>query len=324
MTTLDKVRGMLMGIFLGDALGVPHEFKCNSKVIYTGNLEYRGFNFTRFQGKKELEIGQVSDDSEMSLTLLRSIIKDNGYIKDNVIKSYMTWCNSENLHMLGTNTRYLFKNIKTLKGYQNRMKKILLLPEDQISQSNGSLMRVAPLALLKDDLCIIEDCNITNPNKVNRDCSLIYVKSLRMALQGVDNVTIFENAKNIAITDEVKFVLKQVENKEYRDMSYITGKGHVLHAIYCTFMIISYDNFSEAMAWIINQKGCDTDTLAAISGAMLGAVLGFTHLKSEPQTDKNIHILLNVDTKNGPTPRENQYQPFDFYTLSESAYNLSL
>jgi len=75
---------------------------------------------------------------------------------------------------------------------------ILLLSEDQISQSNGSLMRVYPLALLKDDI--------------------------------------------------------------------IDKKGWVLHSIYCAFMVLKFYNFSEAMAWIINQRGCDSDTLAVISG----------------------------------------------------------
>lgn len=320
--SLDKVRGMFMCVFLGDALGAPHEFRCNASTPYTGKLEFTAFRTSQFQGKKELAVAQVSDDSELTLTLLRTIVNDNNYIKDNIIKSYMIWCNSEGLWAIGKNTRALLKGIKTLKGYQNRINKILLLPEEQISQSNGSLMRVSPLSLLKDDDCIIDDCNITNPNKVNRDCNLVYVKSLRLALQGYNWKHILKNAKNISTTEEVQGVLKQVENREFRDMT--INKGHVLHAIYCTFIVISsFNDFSKAMEWIIkDNKGCDTDTNAAIAGAMLGAILGLEKIKSEPLTNTNIEILLNADTKNGPTKRDDYYQPFDFYELTEQAYKL--
>jgi ADP-ribosylglycohydrolase len=312
-----------MCVFLGDALGAPHEFICNASTPYTGKLEFATFRTSQFQGKQELIVGQVTDDLELTITLLRTIIKDNGYVKDNVIKAYLTWCNSEGLWMIGKNTRALLKGIKTIKGYQNRMNKILALPDDQISQSNGSLMRVSPLALLKDDICFVDDCNITNPSKVNRDCNLVYIKSLRLALEGHNWNHIFNNARKIAETQELKDVLQQVKDRKYRDMT--INKGHVLHSIYCTFIVISsFDNFSKAMEWIIkDNKGCDTDTNAAIAGAMLGAILGFDKIKTEPQTNENIEIMLNADTKNGPTKRDDYYQPFDFYELTEKAFNLT-
>ena len=104
------------------------------------------------------------------------------------------------------------------------------------------------------------------------------------------------------------------------------NKGHVLHAIYCTFIIISsFNDFSKAMNWVINDnKGCDTDTNDAISGAMLGAILGLEKIKSESQTNINIEILLNADTNNGPTKRADYYQPFDFYELTEKAHKLTI
>lgn len=58
--SLDKIRGMFMCMFLGDALGAPHEFRCNSNTPYTGKLEFTAFRTSRFQGKKELVVVQVS------------------------------------------------------------------------------------------------------------------------------------------------------------------------------------------------------------------------------------------------------------------------
>src|SRR5574338_847930 len=124
---LDKVRGMLMGVFLGDALGVPHEFRCNAKTPYTGILEHKGFMISQWQGRKELAVAQVSDDSELSIALLRTLIRDHGYNRDHVIKAYLDWANSGGW-MMGKNTREILKGVTTLKGYQGRIDKILALP----------------------------------------------------------------------------------------------------------------------------------------------------------------------------------------------------
>lgn len=321
--TLDKVRGMFMGAFLGDSLGVPNEFKCNRNVPYTGILEHKGFLVTRFQGKKELEIGQCSDDSEMSLALLRQIIKDRGYNKNNVTLAYMAWANSGGW-MMGRNTRALLQGVTTLKGYQGRMNKVLSMSMSERSQSNGAMMRCSPLALLWDNTCVIDDVNITNPNPVCLDCNLVYISALRLALQGIDASTIFTQIKPLAQTFEVRAVLEQVEKRQSRDIA--EKKGWCLHALWCALITMtSFTNYSEAMHWIItSQPGSDTDTNACIAGALLGAILGFERMQSEPTTNRNIEILLAVDTSKGPTPRPLIYSPNDFYALTEAAHALTL
>lgn len=320
---LDKIRGMFMGAFLGDSLGVPHEFRCNSKTPYTGILEHQGFMISQYQGRKELAVAQVSDDSEATLALLRTLIQDGGYNKDNVTKAYLDWANSGGW-MLGKNTRALLKGVTTLKGYQRRMDKIIALPISERSQSNGAMMRCSPLALLYDNDCVVEDVKITNPNPVCIDCNLIFVNALRLALQGVDGLTVFNTIKPLTQTNEVRAVLDQVERRELRNIG--ENKGWCLNALWCAMMVItSFNNYSEAMRWVItSQKGTDTDTNACISGSLLGAILGFQKLQQEPETDRNIEILLAVDTAAGPTPRPLEYSPHDFYTLTEAAHALTL
>ena len=321
--TLDKVRGMFMGAFLGDAQGSVFEFKCNANTPYTGILEHKAFMISRFQGRKELAIGQVTDDSELSLALLRTLIRDRGYNKDHVIMSYLQWANSGGW-MLGKNTRAILKGITTLKGYSGRINKILALPMSERSQSNGAMMRCSPLALIWDNTSVVEDVNITNPHDVCVDCNLVYIFALRLALIGHDGISIFNQAKEIAQTEEVKAVFSQVQKREYRNI--IEKKGWCLHALWCTMMTItSFNNYSEAMDWIItSQRGSDTDTNACIAGALLGAIMGFAKMQEEPVTAQNIEILLHADTDHGPTPRPAEYSPRDFYTLTEAAYNLTL
>lgn len=277
---------------------------------------------TQFQGKKELQISQCTDDSEMSLTLLRQLIRDKGYVEDNVTMAYLTWANSGGW-MLGKNTRELLKGIKTLNGFKKRHAKIMALPESERSQSNGAMMRCSPLALLKDYDCVTRDVLITNPNNVCVDANYIYITALRLALGGRSGLEIFKEIKDNGQTPEVKEVLRQVSDREVRDIS--DKKGWCLHALWCALITMtSFTDYSVAMDWIIKQHpGSDTDTNACISGALLGAILGFEGLNKETVTKSNITKVLTADIANGPTPRQVEYLPHDFYALTEEAYKLT-
>lgn len=67
---------------------------------------------------------------------------------------------------MGSNTSYLFKVIKTVKGDKKRLEKV----EDEFEniQSNGSLMRSVPLFCSDED--VKTNVYSTNPNEVNHEC----------------------------------------------------------------------------------------------------------------------------------------------------------
>lgn len=322
MANLDRIRGMFMGAFLGDALGAPHEFRCNSKTRYTGKLQYRAFMITRWQGRKELEIGQITDDSEMIVTLLRTMIDDGDYIQENVIKSYIEWANS-GVWMMGKNTRALFKGIKTIKGYKSRIAKTLELLESKRSQSNGSMMRCCPLVLLDNYDYIKLDSDITNPTTISYQCNQIYIYCLRQALLGKSSTKIYKKAKSTSksMSIEIQDVFRQIERNIERDIA--VNKGWCCHALWCAMYVLkNHTSYNAAMKWVINHPGSDTDTNACIAGSLMGALVGLKMMKSNSITNQNISIVLNCDTENGPTPRQTKYTVKDFYKLTKDARKL--
>lgn len=297
----DKLQGLFYGLTIGDALGVPYEFSHFSpKLPYTGLLHqvdgHIQFRFAMITIPKN----SPSDDTRMSLALLRALYKNDFiYSYSEAVQQYLMWAKDES--MLGKNTRKLFKGITTIKGYKNRYDKITE-SEKILMQSNGSLMRISPMALIiNEEDCIhaiIEDTSLTNPNDTNTIINILYVSILRKIIY--DNSTkseIIDFVKHTVAKEEydnhelLRAVLKDAINLEYRDIS--VNKGHVVNAIYiCIYCFVRFDSFQESMDYIINKNPkSDTDTNAAITGAVFGAYLGFEQMNKEVKTSYNIQMI---------------------------------
>ena len=328
---VNRVRSMLMGVFLGDALGVPHEFHYNSDLIYTGKLQYRTRFISQYTGTRYLAVGQISDDGEMTLALARSLISNKGYVREEVIKSYLQWANSGS-GFIGVNTRNLFKQGKTLQSYYKNYENVFpTLEKRAASQSNGSLMRCSPLACLWSNEAVIQDVGLTNPSKIVADAELTYVTALRLSLLGLECRAVWTQIKLIAQTPEVRKVYDDIESGVIRDLS-ANKKGWVLNSLYAAYFcfydfLIRTDSmelvFPESLKWVITQPNTDTDTNAAITGALIGAAIGWDNLIKESGTVENILIVLNSDSTLGDFPRSADYSLTDFEAVVQGLVRLS-
>lgn len=322
MVTRDRLRGGLLGLSLGDALGAPHEFKYSLPVSrYTGVLQHPISYKIRFGPIEYSTIGQVTDDTTMSVALLTSIIENKGWVEDKVIDVYLKWANSR-LKFLGKNTRALFKGITTIKGYRNRYQK----HSSTDIQSNGSLMRAFPLFFLflyRDPeevfSLILKDTKLTNPSPVNLNATSVFIGLLWLIVQGVSAAEGISKLYALATEKTVKETIHQaygdyqkgVDKGISRDVK--INKGWVLHAVY--LIIIAWlladhskSTFSQIMNWTILQGG-DTDTNGAIVGAIIGFYFGEMVMVSDPVIQKNKEILLTSEPNTGPFPYDRRYHP---------------
>ncbi len=207
-----KLASIFIGVALGDALGAPHEFK-NAGLIYTGKLEYEIKRITRFHQEIVHPIGSVTDDTQMTFALIRSLIWSGGYVPEDAVLSYESWAATSN--MLGKNTRALFKGVKTYKGYESRYNKIFSAPMDSWTQSNGSLMRCTPFVIFPGYEELSADCKLTNPHPINISCSIIYSYILKnITIKGI-TPTISELYAYANLEPVIK-VLDDVKNKIIR------------------------------------------------------------------------------------------------------------
>lgn len=352
--TSDRIGGMLLGLFVGDALGAAYEFKRDAEKLktYNGYIKDKVTSFNRFTKEtKNFPLGTVTDDSEMSIALIRALCQNGKYDRGTVVMEYLKWANSPGTTMMGKNTRALLKGVTTLRGYENRMAKAIKEAQDnkqEIAQSNGSLMRASPLAVLQDFNNVYTDCDITNPNPVNRDCSTVYVVMLWLLLRGYTLEEIWPMIKNAARTQEVKDLLNFVEEhppiissdgilkiKDGMEFLYLTEakkKSWVLNALYCALIglhfsfIQSKDNlFGMLLDWIIQHPGSDTDTNAAIAGAVIGAKIGYQVIIANQKNMTNVSLVLNPQMTQGDSCNSVEYRlSVKYFTeLCTGLYNVA-
>lgn len=308
---LDRIRGMLFGGAVGDALGGPHEFRNQVPLSrYTGRVEHPIVLCRRFQGGRLVgNLGQITDDTEMVIALARSIIAAGAYSPEGAAMHYLAWANSK-CYFVGNNTRHLFVGVKTYAGYRSRWQSLRAQPAAQWSQSNGCLMRCIPLAALPDDTwaaAVEEDCALTNFHPVCIDAVRAYVGAARELLVGKTPAEATARAIELAQTPDVAAVIVGASAQRPRIVD-DGRKGWVLHALHCAFLALNSGRpeFQDRIDQVIRLGG-DTDTNGAIAGALLGALYGARALAAEDRTGPNVEAVLAVDSLAGELPRPARY-----------------
>jgi ADP-ribosylglycohydrolase len=230
---MDQLQGGLLGLALGDALGAPHEFRYSISLNeYTGKLIHPIYWKSRFGPMQQSAIGQITDDTSMSIALLKSLLQNSTWNYTSAVSAYINWANS-GLKFLGRNTRKLFKGIKTIKGYQNRYQRFDLSD----AQSNGSLMRAYPLIFLfywhspeEAYQLAMDDTNLTNPTAINRDATLVYLEMIRLIIANTQVKDGLTKLLNSAQTKPIRNALEEAMNGQTRNAKY--QKGWVAHPIF--------------------------------------------------------------------------------------------
>jgi ADP-ribosyl-[dinitrogen reductase] hydrolase len=316
----DKIHGMIIGNLLGDSLGAPWEFKNTPTSIskgYTGSLrDYKVYHKDRFGHETMLDFGQITDDGEMTLILAHRLALDGGFNRDNVITDYLSWGNHSTTFAMGRNTRNLFKGITTTKGYLSRYDKHNPLVNK--IQSNGSLMRCSPMVAMGRNLVSngeymwLLDTEITNPDPICKQIIHCYLCVIEFIIR--DNVIVDDMVNS---TEKFLFLMSIFDmtlTKEMKDIvvnpltvGSVAGKtkGWCVYGLFFVYQTLSNKMLiSDALRYTITSGG-DTDTNAAIVGAVYGSLYGYNLLK-ENETN-NVDVLEHCDTSGGNKLRPDKY-----------------
>jgi ADP-ribosyl-[dinitrogen reductase] hydrolase len=277
---LRRAQGCLVGQIAGDALGSLVEFQGPSTI----RAKYS-------DGPRRLEdggtwntiAGQPTDDSEMALSLARTILDKGRYDVEKVARSYARWFKSPPFDWGGTTEKALSVAVACLNSGQS-VANATSSAASRTSQANGALMRISPLGILGAALKpekVVElarqDAGLTHPNVVSRDASAVFAVALSLAIRqgygptGTMHQTM-ELAERVGVCEPVQRCLRDAQTQPPSD--YLTEAGWVLVALQNAFyQMLRAESFEQGIVDTV-RRGGDTDTNAAIAGALLGAICG--------------------------------------------------
>lgn len=299
-----RARGCLAGQFAGDALGSLVEFQDSGSIT----RQYPD-GVTRMEdgGTWDTIAGQPTDDSELALDLARTIVARGGYDQAAVREAYQGWYESRPFDIGGT----ISAGLSGTLNYD--------------SQSNGGLMRISPLGIfsagIDRDLAARyarEDAWITHPNDITQDANVVFALTIADVIRdGLDRRQAFDRANEIAELHGLDEVLRgwMSEASDQPPEPYTRKQGWVRIALSnAMYQLLHADSIEDAIADTIGRGG-DTDTNAAICGALYGATCGIDAVPGEWR-----ETLRNCRPVSGETrvrrPRPERYWPVDFDDLA--------
>lgn len=300
MSTEDKITdkkfGLLLAGIIGDSFGARYEFLSAQSVIKKLK-EDKNQEKLLGGGTWGITPGQVTDDSEMALTLLQSIKQNDNIFDQSIVgNNYIKWHNSHPFDE-GITTRNAFNKATSLDDIFKNTKE-----KNSSSLSNGCLMRIWSLMYYyseKSDDEIVEcakkDCALTHPSDDCHQVVSAYCRMLKFAINGKNKSDI------IKILDEYKSpVVKSIATVVNNNLDYIVlqtkekervklDSGAFIGYIGLTYAIVlkefikideSPSNKKKFVTFLadIASYGGDTDTNCCIGGALFGAYYGLKEI----------------------------------------------
>lgn len=174
-----KIYGAIMGLIVGDALGVPFEFKQRDTFRCDGMM---GF------GTYSQPPGTWSDDSSMTLATIDAIIKNNGkVVPKDIMDNFCKWLYKAEftpygkVFDVGNTTRIALQRYYYGGNPINECG-----ARDVRSNGNGALMRILPLVFF---VCgrnkIVDVISLTHAHPVSLEGCMIYLWIAEMLLKGI-------------------------------------------------------------------------------------------------------------------------------------------
>ncbi|MDK2790518.1 MAG: hypothetical protein PWP15_1025 [Methanothermococcus sp.] len=289
---LSKFRGAILGLSIGDALGMPSEGLTKEEIkLNYGKIEDYSSPKNHFEGI--LTAGDYTDDTQQTIAMIKSI-KPEGFSMELFIKNLIDWYNNSPIGM-GPTSEKAIKNL--INGNY----------EGVNSKTCGAAMRVAPLGLYYyDNLLelkkhVIESSKITHNNKdaIAGALTIAFFVASCLGNQDCKNKEYLKKCSEFVSDVSEDFaekilLIKSMDSVEKGYEEFGTGINadecvpSAVHTFFAT------GNFRDGMIFAVNAGG-DTDSLGSMFGAIAGAHYGFHNIpKKWVEGIKNRDYLISL------------------------------
>ena len=275
-----KVKDGIIGLIIGDALGVPFEFYSRDELLQNPITGMEGY------GTYNMPPGTWSDDTSMTLATMQSIVNKKAIDYDDIMNEFVQWMFYDKYTQYNKTFDYGNTTSRALRNYRNGVPIERCGWQDERSNGNGSLMRILPLAFIKDiDIKTIEKISaLTHGHPRSKMTCVYYIEIAKSMLKR--DLTIDEHIEyaNYKIQEYYKDSEELIQFIRIFDNDFSEGifsSGYVINTIetviYC---LRNTDNFKDALLKTVNL-GSDTDTNGAICGGLAGIYYGYDDIPQD-------------------------------------------
>ncbi len=290
MSTISKnpIMGGILGVIVGDAVGLPVQFEKRSARDAKPVTEMIGY------GVFNLPPGSWSDDSSLTLCLVDALTKVSPQQREQfwrqLTQNFCQWIDEGFLTPFG----YAYDIGGTTMQATDRLRQgispLVCGGTKERNNGNGSLMRILPLAFYYKQFSFEELITLTHQvgsvthahPRANVACG-IYIAIAVELLQGKTPQDAYQNCIDIirklyqkppyeSQLDYFHRILKG--NIHTLPRQEIFSSGYVVDTLEVAFWcLLTTDNYADAVLTAVNL-GEDTDTTAAVTGGLAGIYYG--------------------------------------------------
>jgi poly(ADP-ribose) glycohydrolase ARH3 len=277
-----KFLGALVGTGVGDAVGAGFE----------------GWHAAEAEMVKavadEREVLMYTDDTHMMIGMAESLVAREGFDGEHMALTFMRNYEREPWRGYGPGPPHIFRMIRAGEAWNKAAEKVY--PGG--SFGNGSAMRIAPVGVFyHDDLAMLKDVaykssQITHSHELGKEGAALQACAVALAVS-LEPAAAFDPEEFLAKLG--RFVQHEVYKQKLENIGELLGKtdrarvvaelGNGIEAFNSVptaiYSFLSHPHsFEESILFAVSLGG-DTDTIAAMTGAISGAYLGVDAVPDE-------------------------------------------
>ena len=298
----DRYVAAVLGLVVGDALGVPAEFKSRAELKANPVMDMIGY------GTHNQPAGTWSDDSSMAVATMEwlSEMENNEPDYTLLMDKYLNWLLYGEYTPYGKTFDRGISTSNAILDYRMGTTPLKCGAQSEYGNGNGSLMRILPAALWKsrelageevDDADFIFDMSalthahvrskigcliyskliadlLYNKNDDKFDTVLSSLQSCNRYLETIDDKqTAYEIGKYARLWD--LDIFKNLDEDDIKSTGYVVDTLEA--AIWC---FLNTDSYKDCVLKAVNL-GDDTDTVGAVVGGLAGLYYGLEEIPAE-------------------------------------------
>lgn len=292
---MSKIHDGIIGVAIGDALGVPVEFESRSTIAREPVTTMRAY------GTHHQPAGTWSDDTSLTLALVDSIVKKQAIDYHDIMDQFSEWLLYGEYTATGEVFHVGSATSRAIMNYGRRCEPLRCGGVSQFENGNGSLMRILPVAFyinahsgltIDDRMKLVHNVSsLTHRHPISLIGCGIYV-SIALKLisdkvplsegiqQGISETFQYYEDQNWS---NISAYLRLSDASSFRNLSEndIQSSGYVVHTLEAAIWCLLHTNSYESCVLKAVNLGDDTDTTGAVAGGLAGIYYGADNIPHE-------------------------------------------